>query len=363
VQGTQTRNNKPETSMSNHPINTALCSFGMSGWVFHAPFIHLHPGFNLYAVWERSKNLAQQKYPGIVTYRTLEEMLADEQIELVVVNTPNATHYEYAKKALLAGKHVIIEKPFTVNSDEALELIALASQQHKKLSVYHNRRYDSDFRTVKKILTEGWIGPVVEAEIHYDRYREELSPKVHKEVPGPGTGALYDLGSHLVDQALQLFGPPEAVFADIMIMRPVSKVDDYFELLLYYPHSRVRLKSSYMVRESLPGYVIHGAKGSFIKARTDVQETMLQAGELPSRADWGREPESERGLLHTEKDGQVIRQQFPSVNGHYGDYYEEMYQSIRNNQPVPVSGADGLAVVQIIEAAFESSKSGRIVKL
>lgn len=328
----------------------------MSGWVFHAPFLQVHPGFKLHAVWERSKNLAEQKYPGVLTYRTLEEMLADEAVELVVVNTPNYTHYEYAKKALLANKHVIVEKPFTVKSDEALELITLAAQQQKKISVYQNRRYDSDYRTVKKIVDEKWLGEIIEAEFHFDRYKEELSPKVHKEVPGPGTGSLYDLGSHLVDQALQLFGEPEAIFADIAVMRPVSKVDDYFELILYYPNKRVRIKSSYQVREALPGYILHGSKGSFIKAKTDVQETMLQAGEIPGKPGWGTEPESEKGLLHTEKDGKIIKEHIPSLQGNYLDYYEGIYQSLRNDKPLPVTGAEGMLVVRVIETAFESSR-------
>lgn len=347
--------------MAHSPVITGLCSFGMSGWVFHAPFIEAHPGFKLHAVWERSKSLAQEKYPAVITYRSLEKMLADEAIELVVVNTPNYTHYEYAKKALLAGKHVIVEKPFTVESRDGIELIELAAQQQKKISVYQNRRYDSDYRTVKKIVDEGWLGKMVEAEIHYDRYKEELSPKVHKEVPGPGTGALYDLGSHLVDQALQLFGFPQAVFADIAIMRPISKVDDYFELLLYYPDMRVRLRSSYQVREALPGYVLHGSKGSFIKPKTDVQETLLQSGAKPGQPDWGREPESEKGLLHTERDGQVIREYVPSLHGNYGDYYEGIYQAIRNDQPVPVTAQDGLNVIRIIEAAHESSRQRKAI--
>jgi len=345
------------------PIKTALCSFGMSGWVFHAPFIHVHPAFELYAVWERSKNLAEQKYPGVITYRTLEEMLADENIELVVVNTPNYTHYEYARKALLAGKHIIVEKPFTVTTDQGVELMSLAAQHNRMISVYQNRRYDSDYRTIKKILNEGWLGNIVEAEFHYDRYKEELSPKLHKETPGPGTGALYDLGSHLIDQALQLFGMPQAIFADITIMRPISQVDDYFELLLYYPSSRVRLKSSYQVREALPGYVLHGSKGSFIKPKTDVQEALLQAGKIPGTPGWGLEPDSERGLLHTEKNGNIIREQVPSLQGNYLDYYEGIYQCLRHNAPAPVTAEDGLKVVKIIEAAIESSREHKVINL
>ena len=346
-----------------HPINTGLCSFGMSGWVFHAPFIQVHQGFNLYSVWERTKNLAAEKYPGIKTFRTIEDMLADDSLELVVVNTPNYTHYDYAKKILQAGKHVIIEKPFTVTVAEGEELIALAAKQNKKISVYHNRRYDSDYKTVRKILGEGWLGNIVEAEIHYDRFKTELSPKQHKETPGPGTGCLYDLGSHLIDQALQLFGKPQAVFADIVVMRPVSKVDDYFELLLYYPSHRVRIKASYQVREALPGYVFHGTKGSFIKPKTDVQETMLQAGKVPGGSDWGVEPENEKGLLHTEKDGKIIKEYVPSLQGNYGEYYEGIFNAIRKNAGVPVSAEDGLKVIQIIEAAFKSSKEKCVIHL
>ncbi|HYF31610.1 MAG TPA: Gfo/Idh/MocA family oxidoreductase [Chitinophagaceae bacterium] len=345
------------------PIKTAICSFGMSGWVFHAPFITVHPGFVFHSVWERNKDLAAQKYPGVITHRTLEGLLADTEVELVVVNTPNYTHYEYAKKSLEAGKHVIVEKPFTVNTAEAEELIALAARQQKVLSVYHNRRYDSDFRTVKKIIDEGWLGELVEAEIHFDRYKQELSPKQHKEIPGPGTGSLYDLGSHLIDQALQLFGKPSELFADIAVMRPISKVDDYFELLLYYPTKRVRLRSSYQVREALPGYVFHGSMGSFIKARTDVQETMLQAGKTPGTADWGKEPDHEKGFLHTEKDGKLVKEHVPSLRGDYGDYYEGIYQAIRHDQPVPVTAADGKEVVYVIEKAFESRRLKKAVAL
>ena len=152
-------------------INTALCSFGMSGWVFHAPFISINPGFNFYGVWERTKNLAAEKYPGVITYRTLEEMLAEDKVELVIVNTPNATHYDYAKRALEAGKHIIIEKPFTITVEEGEELIAIANKMHCKLSVYQNRRYDSDFKTVKKILDQQLLGHLVEVEIHFDRFK------------------------------------------------------------------------------------------------------------------------------------------------------------------------------------------------
>ena len=345
------------------PIKTALCSFGMSGLVFHSPFLSINPGFNFYAVWERTKNEAQKKFPNVITYRTLDEMLSDELVELVIVNTPNYTHFEYAQKALQAGKHVIVEKPFTVTVKEAQQLIDLAKKQNKILSVYQNRRYDSDYKTIKKVLDKKLLGEVVEAEFHFDRYREELSPKQHKEVPGPGTGVLYDLGAHLIDQALQLFGWPSKLFADIRTIRPVSKVDDYFEVLLYYPNLRVRLKASYSVREALPGYIIHGLKGSFIKPKTDVQEALLQAGSIPGGADWGREPETEKGLLHTEIDGVEERKYIDSEQGNYDDYYSGIYEAIRNNKPVPVTAEEGMNVIRIIETAFESSEAQKVIQL
>ena len=344
-------------------INTALCSFGMSGLVFHAPFLSVNPGFNFYAVWERSKNLAEEKYPGVKTYRSLESMLADDSVELVIVNTPNATHYEFTKKALEAGKHVIVEKPFTISVEEGNELIELAKNKNKKLSVYQNRRYDSDYKTIKKVIDENLLGDLVEVEMHFDRYKEELSPKLHKEIPGPGAGVLYDLGSHLIDQALQLFGMPKEIFADIRILRPASQVDDYFELLFYYEKLRVRLKASYVVREGLPGYILHGLKGSFIKPKTDIQETELKEEIIPGNSDWGKEPESERGLLHTEINGKITREYITSEQGNYGEYYDGIYQAIRNNKRLPVTAEQGLNVIRVIETAFESNKAKRIIQL
>lgn len=345
------------------PINTALCSFGMSGWVFHAPFLKINPGFNFYGVWERSKNLAEQKYPGVKTFRTLEGMLADDAIELVVVNTPNYTHYEYTKKALEAGKHVVVEKPFTVTVNEGNELIELARKQNKKLSVYQNRRYDSDYKTIKKVLGQNILGDIVEAELHFDRFKEELSPKLHKEKPGPGSGSLYDLGAHLIDQALQLFGMPETIFGDIASFRPLSKVPDYFEIIFFYHDKRVRVKSSYIVCEALPGYVFHGLKGSFIKPKTNIQEEMLQAGKIPDTPDWGTEPESERGLLHAEINGREVREYIESEKGNYNEYYDGIYEAIRNNKPLPVTAEDGVKVIKIIEAAYKSNATKKVVDL
>jgi scyllo-inositol 2-dehydrogenase (NADP+) len=333
----------------------------MSGKTFQAPFLHVNPGFEFYSVWEREKNIAKTLYPDVRVCRTLEELLADPAVELVIVNTPNYTHYEYGKKALEAGKHVIIEKPFTVTEKEGLELIALADKKGVKLSSYQSRRFDSDYRTVKRVVDSGVLGKLVEAEIHYDRFTPALSPKLHKETPGPGRGLLYDLGSHLIDQALQLFGDPEAVFADLFIIRDNSQVEDYMEVLLYYPGLRVRLKSSYLVREPLPAYSFFGHKGTFLKTRADVQEKHLLAGEMPGGPDWGVEPVSEQGLLHTEIGGKVVREKVPAERGNAMDYFDGIYRAIREGAPLPVTAEQGVKIIRVIEKAYESLAAKKVV--
>ena len=344
-------------------INTALCSYGMSGHLFHAPFIEAHPDFNLYAVFERTKNLAEKKYPNIKTFRALDDILKDETIDLVVVNTPNITHYDYTKKALEAGKHVIVEKPFTVTTKEAEELIALAEKQNLKLSVYHNRRWDSDFKTLKKVVQQGVLGDIVEAEFHYDRFDPNLSYKNHKETPTEGVGSLYDLGSHLIDQALQLFGMPNGVFATLDTFRKDSKVGDYFDVKLYYDSHFVTLKSSYFVREPLPAYSIHGTKGSFIKSKADIQETELQKEIKPNIANWGIEPESERGLLHIIENNTSKKELIVTEQGDYMAYYNGVAEAIKNNKSLPVTAEEATQVITIIEAAFLSNAEKKVITL
>lgn len=345
------------------PIKTAILSFGVSGRVFHAPFIHLHPGFELYGVWERTKSESASFYPGIKLFRTLEELLADESIELVIVNTPTATHFEYTKKVLATGKHAVVEKAFTTSVEEAIELKELADSSGKVVSVFQNRRWDSDFKTVKKIIQEGWLGEIMEAEFHFDRYKEALSPKTHKEIPSPGAGLLNDLGPHLIDQALHLFGLPQSVFADLRITRQGSQVDDYFEILFYYPNLRVRLKAGYQVREPIPAYVVHGRKGSFLKSRGDVQESHLMANQVPNLQEWGTEAETEQGLVHTEKNGRLLRERVPTLQGNYYAYYEGIYQSIRNHAPIQVTTQDGMNVMKVINTCFRSNEAKKVIDL
>ncbi|POY39996.1 oxidoreductase [Flavobacterium alvei] len=344
-------------------IKTALLSYGMSGKVFHAPFLELHPGFELLGSWERSKKLIQEDYPEVKSYPSLESILEDKSIDLVVVNTPIDTHFEYTKKVLLAGKHAIVEKAFTATLAEAQELAALAGEKGLKLSVFQNRRWDSELKTVKKVLDANLLGEIVEAEFHFDRYNPVLSPKVHKETVNSGSGILKDLGPHIIDQALYLFGLPNAVFADIRITREHSLVDDYLDILLYYSDVRVRLKAGFFVREPNPSYVVHGKKGSFLKSRGDVQEDELKLGKKPNLTTWGTEKEGQEGLLHTEIDGKIIKEKVPTLQGNYYDFFDGVYQAIANEKLEPVTAQDGVNVMRIIDAAVQSNSQKKAINL
>ena len=291
----------------------------------------------------------------------MEALLEDQGVDLVIVNTPTYTHFDYAKKSLLANKHVIVEKAFTTTVQEAKELKSLAEKKEKVLSVFQNRRWDSDFKTVQQIVNRGILGDLKEVSFSYDRYNPALSPKLHKENPGPGAGVVYDLAPHIVDQALTLFGRPTHVFADIHVMRDTSQVEDYFEILLYYPTMRVRLRATYFAREPVPSYILHGSKGSFLKTRADIQEASLQAGKKPTGPDWGTEPQSEQGVLHTEVDGKIVRESVKTLQGNYMDFYDGVYKAIVNSQKPPVTADDGILVMRVIEAAFKSYREKRVI--
>jgi len=346
-----------------HKIRTALLSYGMSGSIFHAPFIALHPGFELTGSWERSKKLIQKDYPDVASYPSLEAILEDESIELVIVNTPTGTHYDYTKRTLEAGKHAVVEKAFTITSAEAIELDALAKEKGLKLAVFQNRRWDSDFKTVKKVVDSGVLGDIVEVTFSYEAYLPELNKKAHLETPSPAAGLIRDRGPHMIDQALFAFGYPKALFADLAIMRTGSVVNDYFEIILFYPDKRVRLKGGFLAREMAPSYIVHGKKGSFLKSRADQQEDRLLRGEKPNDTDWCAEPEHEWGLLKTEKDGELIKCLIPSEKGNYLDFYEGVYQAIVNQQAEPVTAAEGVQTMKIIETAILSAQKGEVVDL
>jgi predicted dehydrogenase len=343
-------------------IKTALLSYGMSGKVFHAPFLELHPGFELLGSWERTKKLIQLDYPAVTSYPTLQAIL-ESDADLVVVNTPVGTHFEFAKQVLQSGKHAIVEKAFTTTVAEAKELAAIAEAKGVKLAVFQNRRWDSDFKTVKQVLAEGVLGEIVEAEFHFDRYNPVLSPKQHKETLNAGAGILKDLGPHLIDQALYLFGFPKAVYADIRTTRVQSLVDDWIDIVLYYPTLRVRLKAGFFVREAIPAYVLHGTKGSFLKQRGDVQEEELKVGRKPNLENWGTEPTDKEGLLHTELNGAIIRQNISTLQGNYFDFFDGMYHAIVNGSEAPVTAQEGVQVMEVITAAIQSSAEKKVIDL
>ena len=301
-------------------------------------------------------------YPNVITYKTFDEILLDKNIDVVVINTPSITHYDFTKQALLAGKNVIVEKPFTATTKEAAELIALAASKKLLLSVFHNRRFVSDYKTVKKVIESKVLGDIKEVEINFHRFTPALSIKPHKEANTGAVGILYDLGSHIIDQALQLFGMPQSLFADIMRMRKGSLVDDYFEIILFYPNFRVRLKASFFAKEP-QGYIIHGSKGSFIKTMADVQEEDLKANKNPLDKDWGIEPTSAKGLLHYEKDGIAIKENITSEVGNYLEYYNEIYKALLQNNIENKIAEDAKKVIQIIELAMVSNIERRMIDI
>lgn len=335
----------------------------MSGKLFHAPFVESHPDFELTAIVERSKNESKEKYPNAKIYRSVEELLTDDTLQLIIVNTPTHTHYEYVKAALQKGKHVIVEKPFTVLVKEAEELNALAQKNNLLLSVYHNRRYDGDYLAVKKVIEEKLLGELREVEIRYDRYRTTASGKQHKEGDLPGAGTLYDLGSHLIDQALQLFGRPDALFADLATMRENVEAVDYFELLLFYKKMRVRLKATVIARETYYAYIIHGMKGSFLHHRSDRQEQQLLDGVVPSVKPWCALSPEPNGILHTEINCEIIKKHLTSLPGNYMDYFTSIYKALTGQGANPVPAADAVQTAEIIEAAIKSAKEKRMITL
>lgn len=348
-------------------VKVGLCAFGMSGKVFHAPFLKEHPGFFMSAIVERSKEDSKVEYPDAIIYRSVEEMIESADIELVVVNTPVQTHFEYVKMALEAGKNVIVEKPFTVSVSEAEELVNLAESKNLFLSVYQNRRFDRDYLQVQKVLAEGKLGNVREVEIRFDRFRTEPSSKEHKENPElNGSGAIHDLGSHLVDQATQFFGFPEKLFADVFSMKGKEFANDYFEILLYYKDDvRVRLKSSVFTKEEHFAYKIHGDKGSFLQERTDDQENELVAGAIPTYGkDWMQPLKESDGILnYFDENSETKRILTSSEPGNYMNYYQQIYEHIVFGYALPSLGNEVIQNMKIIEAALESSKKGKVLDL
>jgi scyllo-inositol 2-dehydrogenase (NADP+) len=342
-------------------IRTALLSYGMSGEVFHVPLLEAHGGFEIVSIWQRNNaKPVRHRYRVVSDYR---DILNDTSVDLVVVNTPNDSHFIYATEALDAGKHVIVEKPFTVTTNEADQLIALARRSKKLLTVFQNRRWDADFLTVRSVLEKNLLGKLVECEIHYDRFRNYIEANTWKEEAKPGTGILYNLGSHLLDQALVLFGMPAYLDARMGVQRPGGSVDDFFDIRMAYEGFLVILKSSYLVREQGPRFILHGTEGSFLKSGIDPQEQDLKDKKIPGSPGWGSEPEEAWGKLNTTIDGKHHQGRFETVPGNYLAFYENVYHALQGSGDLMVKPEQARDVIRLIEACHESNRSRCAVKI
>jgi scyllo-inositol 2-dehydrogenase (NADP+) len=346
-----------------NPIKTALLSYGMSGEIFHAPLLGVNPGFDLTMVLQRNSDKAKQRYPHTKIARSVDEVINDNDVELVVINTPNDSHYQYATQALEAGKHIIVEKPFTVSTQEADNLIALAKKKGRLLTVFQNRRWDGDFMTVKKVVDNRWVGKVAEFELHYDRYRNYIEANTWKEEQGPGSGILYNLGSHMLDQVLVLFGMPEEVDARVGTQRPNGKVEDFYDIRMHYTDFHAIVKSSYLVREATPRYILHGTEGSFIKYGIDPQEQALKDGKIPGTAGWGTEGKDMWGKLNTTLGGLHFEGSVETIAGDYTQFYKSVYDSIRGDRPLAVKPEESRNVIRLIEACYESNRARKAIKI
>lgn len=344
-------------------LQVGLASYGMSGEVFHAPLLSCHPSFKLAKIVERKTQRAPLRYPDIKSVKTYDELLADPGIDLIVVNTPNHLHYQQAKQALEAGKHVIVEKPFTVTAQEAQDLIDKASNKKRILSVFQNRRWDGDFMTLQQVVENNLLGILVEFEAHYDRFRNYVEANTWKEETGPGSGILYNLGSHMIDQALVLFGMPQAITADIRRQRPQGKIDDSYDIRMDYPDLRVILKSSYLVREPGPRYTLLGTDGTFLKYGIDPQEEALKAGKRPVEKDWGIEAKEFWGKINTQLGNVHIIGHIETKAGAYSLFYDNIYEAITQGKPLTVQPGQALQVIRIIEAAIQSNQLQQTVRL
>lgn len=353
--------------MSTTNIRTGIIGYGLSGRVFHAPFIDVVEGYELTKISTSNPEreaMIEERYPITAVVPDGKGIIDDPEIDLVIVTSPNTDHFRWSRDALLAGKHVVVEKPFTVNVEEAAELIEIAKRQHKILTVYHNRRFTSDTKTVKKLLDSGLLGEIIDYETHFDRYRTNPRPNgAWREEKHPGSGIFYDLGSHLIDQALWFFGMPEAVTAEINSQRPWAKVDDHFDVRLHYPTFTATLKSGMICRIPGPTYMLHGTNGSFVKYGLDVQEATLDGGAIPTGKDWGREPESIWGSINAEYKGVKITGKLESEHGDYREYFINLRDAINGDAEIAVEPEEALNVMRIIELAFQSSREKKTIRI
>jgi scyllo-inositol 2-dehydrogenase (NADP+) len=343
-------------------IEVGLVGFGLAGRAFHSQVIRAVPGFRLAAILQRSGDSAAQAYPDVPIVRTYEELLAIPEIRLMVIASPNDTHFPLAKKALAAGRDVLVDKPLTPTLAEAVELVRLAKTAGRVLTVYQNRRYDGDFAAVRKVVADGALGRILTFETHYDRYRPLLKPGAWREKPGPGSGVWFDIGPHVVDHALLLFGEPEAITADIRIERDHAQTDDAFDVTLHYPKGvRAFLRSSILAAAPRPRFVLLGTQGSFVKQSIDPQENNLRFGKVPAEGPWGMESEENWGVLTTPCRDAFEQRSIPNAAVDYRDFYANLRDTLLGQAKPAVSAEWALSVMRVLELAAESSKRGSTV--
>jgi predicted dehydrogenase len=340
-------------------IRVGLVGFGMGGRVFHAPLISSVEGLELAAAVERNSDNAAERYPGIVTYRSLDEMLADASLDLFVVATPSGTHFDFARQILQAGKSVVVDKPVAVTSAEVSKLIELAAARDTHFIPFHNRRWDSDFRTIQNLIHEDLLDRLVHFESIFDRWRPVSKGRAWKEDPVQGGGALLDLGPHLADQALILFGKPDAVSADVLRERDGSGSVDAFTLRLRYPRFSVTLATNALAAMARPRFYLRGTKGNYCKWGVDLQEAALnkitRIEDSPSSPNWGIEPPANWGTLCIDVDGGTVTRPVPPIPGDYRLFYAAVRNALLGKGPDPVTGLDAWRVARLLEWAAESS--------
>lgn len=322
------------------PIVTGLMAYGMSGRIFHAPFLTTNPGFKLKAVVERHEKKANSRYPDVISLNSIDALLADDEIELIVVNTPNNTHFDFTMQALNAGKHVLLEKPAGATGAEVKTMFGLARQKNLHLMIYQNRRWDSGFLQTKEIIESGRLGELIEVHMRMDRYKAAIGIKSFKEKKeNAANGLVYDLGPHLIDNIIALFGRPLKFYKTTGIYREGSEVPDYFNYHMIYPNQlNVYLTSGLLIAEHLPGFVVHGKLGSFVKGRDDVQEAQLDTGMLPTDPAYGIEPGGCDGkLVIMGLDNQKTIEYLRPPKGDYNGLFTAVYHTIRDNALYPVT--------------------------
>jgi scyllo-inositol 2-dehydrogenase (NADP+) len=342
------------------PVQTAITGYGKSAKIFHKPLLKVLPEFSVRSVLQRTKSDAAKDFRDVNIVRNLKDLLKDDRIDLVVITTPNHLHFEQAFEALIADKHVVLEKPFTVTSDEAERLIRLAQTKKRILTVYQNRRWDGDFLTLRELLHDKAVGEPVEFVSSFDRFRSQLKEGAWKEQTLSGGGLLYDLGPHLIDQMLLLFGKPDHVYADIRAQRG-GDADDYFEIDFYYPGLKAKLKAGMLVPEQTPRFILRGKEASYVKYGRDPQEQALTAGGNPAGADWGREPEKQWGTLYKSKAGEILSEKVETKPGNYLRFYEMLARAIQKKSDPPVNPDTAKLGIKLIETARESAQSGQKV--